>query len=62
MKIITFRPTKLDFDRKNPAGWDTCQISTKDILKHEEIEDKNLTDYCRKIMVRTIPPETSGEL
>lgn len=55
-------PTKLDFERKGLTNWDTCQISTKDIVKHEEIENKNLTDYSRKIIVRTSATEINGEI
>lgn len=60
MKLVTLTPNKLDFERKGQTCWDTCQISTKDILKYEEIEDKNLSDYCRKVIVRTSPDEKTA--
>lgn len=50
-------PIKLDFERKGITSWDTCQIPYRDVVKYEEVEDKNLTDYSRKVIVRTIQPE-----
>lgn len=28
-------PIKVDFERKNVTSYNCCQISTKDIIKHE---------------------------
>lgn len=56
--MATLMPTKLDFERKGLTNWETCQIGAKQIYKYEEIEDKNLADYCRKAIVRTSPFQT----
>lgn len=52
---IFLNAVKIDFEKKGQYPWNTCTMEEPEILKYEDVENKNLTDYCRTIMVRSCP-------
>jgi hypothetical protein len=59
MKLITFLPSRYEVEKKKYICWDSFNFNVKDFLKYEENAsvDENLSDNCRKILVRVSSDE-----
>lgn len=61
VRVVSLLGTRLDFERKGQCCWNYCGLEDDRIRRFEEVEDENISNYTRKVLVRTGPTSQSGE-
>ena len=59
-KVVSLFGSKLDFQRKGQFAWNYCVLEDSKISKFEEFEDENLSNYTKKLLIKTGPTPDKG--
>lgn len=52
-RVVSLLQSKLDFERKGQCCWNYCRMESAEVAGYEDVEDENIADYTKKIMVQT---------
>lgn len=53
--------SKLDFERKGQFGWNFCSLEDEKVQKMEDVEDENMSNYTKKLLIKAGPTAEKGE-